>query len=354
MTRAALLAGLLVLLAGCGRTGPPVPPEQVAPQAPHDLRAEVADQAIQLAWTLPRRRADNARLRQLATLHVFRAEDAGTGDAKPALVSRGRVAGYAEVATIRMTDPAPAVIDGERMTVADRSALTPGRRYTYVVLAEDAHGRVSVPSPRISATFIAAPAVPGTVRAVAGDREVRLAWDPPAQLRDGSAPEGPLSYEILRAPSGDAPMTVIATTPVGATTFLDREVENERSYLYAVRALRTARDTLARGALSDRVSASPVDTTPPAAPADVVAVPSEATVRLSWRPSPEPDVARYLVYRGREGSPLERVGSAVPPAITFTDRDVPAGRWRYAVSAQDRSSRANESGRSAEVTVTVP
>jgi fibronectin type 3 domain-containing protein len=354
MTRAALLAACLVVLAGCGRTGPPVPPEQVAPQAPHDLRVAVADQAIELAWTLPRRRADNARLRQLAALHVFRAEDSGTGEAKPALASRGRVAGYAEVATIRMIDPAPAVIDGERMTIADRATLTPGRRYTYVVLAEDAHGRVSVPSPRISATFIAAPAMPARVRAVAGDREVRVEWEPPAQLRDGSAPEGPLAYEVLRAASADAPMELVTTTPAGATSYVDRGVENERSYLYAVRALREAQDTLARGAPSDRVAANPVDTTPPAAPLDVVAIPSEATVRLSWRASPEPDVARYLVYRGREGGGFERVGSAVPPATTFTDRDVPAGRWRYAVSAQDRSSRANESSRSAEVTVTVP
>ena len=354
MTRAAGLALLLVVLVGCGRTGPPIPPEQAAPQAPHDLRAVIADQAIELGFTLPRRRADNGRLRELATVHVFRAEDAGEGDVKPALVSRGRVAGYAEVATIRMSDPAPATIAAERMSVVDRATLTPGRRYTYVVLAEDAHGRVSVPSSRVSATLIAAPAAPADVRAVAGDREVRLEWRPPAQLRDGSAPAEPLAYEVLRTPSADAPLEVITATAPGATSFVDRGVENERSYLYAVRALRTARDTLARGPLSDRVAASPVDSTPPGPPTDVVAVPSQATVRLVWRASPEPDVARYLVYRGREGGPLERVGSAVPPATTFTDRDVPAGRWRYAVSAQDRSSRANESSRSAEVTVTVP
>jgi hypothetical protein len=70
--------------------------------------------------------------------------------------------------------------------------------------------------------------------------------------------------------------------------------------------------------------------------------------------SPDSDVRRYVVYRGRERAPLERVGSSDVPATTFVDREVPAGRWRYAVSAQDASSRANESARSAEVTVTVP
>jgi hypothetical protein len=44
----------------------------------------------------------------------------------------------------------------------------------------------------------------------------------------------------------------------------------------------------------------------------------------------------------------------VSPGTTYTDREVPAGRWRYAVSAQDTSSRANESTLSGEVTVVVP
>jgi hypothetical protein len=48
------------------------------------------------------------------------------------------------------------------------------------------------------------------------------------------------------------------------------------------------------------------------------------------------------------------VGSVQPPATTFVDRDVPPGRYRYAVTAQDTSARANESTRSNEVAVTVP
>jgi hypothetical protein len=106
--------------------------------------------------------------------------------------------------------------------------------------------------------------------------------------------------------------------------------------------------------MSARVSAMPVDTTPPKPPAELVAIPSQGAVRLAWIGSPDLDVARYVVYRAREGGALERVGSTAAPGTTFTDRDVPAGRWRYAVSAEDGSSRANESARSTEVTVTVP
>jgi hypothetical protein len=348
------LGGALVALTACGRAGAPVSPERVSPQPATDLSAVVVDRAVEIAWTMPNRRADNARLRDLAVMHVFRAEDDGAGDPKPALVSKGRVAGYAEVATVRMVDPAPALIGGGRVTLVDRAAMTPGRRYTYVVLAEDARGHVSPPSPRFSIALIASPVEPSDVRAVPGDREVRVEWRPPARLRDGASVDGPLVYEILRSAGPDAPPAVVAATASGATSYVDRNLDNERPYAYMVRALRAARGSVARGPASAAVTATPIDTTAPETPTDLVGIPSEGTVRLVWMPSPDPDVGRYIVYRGRDGAGLERVGSTATPGTTFVDRDVPAGRWRYAVSAQDGSSRANESARSVEVTVTVP
>jgi hypothetical protein len=341
----------LLLLAACGRTGLPVAPERVAPQPASNLSAVVLDGGIELAWTLPRHRADNVRLRDLAVLHVFRSEDDGSGEPKPAMVSGRTVAGYAAVAAIRTSDPAPATVAGDRMTFVDPTATTSGRRYSYVVLAEDARKHLSPPSERLSVARIAPPPVPGAVRATPGDREVRLEWRPGAGTGDD---ERRIVYQILRGAGEEAPLEVLTQTSAGATSLVDRGLDNERPYAYAVRALRTARGTVARSAMSARVTAMPVDTTPPKPPAEVVAIPSEGTVRLVWIGSPDLDVARYVVYRGREGAALERVGSTAAPGTTFTDRDVPAGRWRYAVSAEDASSRANESPHSAEVTVTVP
>jgi hypothetical protein len=350
-TSAALLAVAFLLLTACGRTGMPVAPERVSPQPALNLSAVVVERGIELAWTLPRRRADNVRLRDLAFLRVFRTEDGGDGDPKPALVSGRTVAGYTEVAAIRHDDPAPATVAGDRMTFVDPTAVTTGRRYSYVVLAEDARKHLSPPSERLSVPRIAPPPAPGALRATPGDREVRLEWRPGAATGDD---ERRIVYQILRSTGEDAPLDVLTTTSPGATSLVDRGLDNERSYAYAVRALRTVRGTVARSDESPRVSAMPVDTTPPKPPSEVVAVPSEGAVRLVWIGSPDADVGRYLIYRGREGGPLERVGSTASPGTTFTDREVTSGRWRYAVSAQDTSSRANESARSAEVTVTVP
>ncbi|HYE89469.1 MAG TPA: fibronectin type III domain-containing protein [Terriglobales bacterium] len=343
----------LLVLAACGRSGLPVAPERVTPLPAADVSVAVVDRVAEVAWTPPTRRADGARLRDLTLLRLFRSEDDGAGEPKPALADGRRVPGYTEVAVIAPGEPAPATFEGGRMVWVDRGPLTLGRRYTYVVLAEDGRGHVSPPSERASAWMIAAPVPPADVQTKPGEREVRLTWRPSATLIDGT-PARSVVYEILRAPGPDAPLDIVTVTAAGATEFVDRGLENERPYVYVVRALRTFRGTLARSQDSARVTGTAVDMTPPRVPADLAAVPSQGTVRLVWSASPDADVGRYVVYRAREGAALERVGSVAAPGVTFTDRDVPAGRWRYAVTAQDTSSRANESARSAEVTVTVP
>jgi hypothetical protein len=65
-------------------------------------------------------------------------------------------------------------------------------------------------------------------------------------------------------------------------------------------------------------------------------------------------VATYIVYRAARGGTPMRIGAVRPPTTTYIDRDVPPGTYRYTVTAQDASARANESGPSNEVTVTVP
>jgi len=352
--RALLVLGLAALpLAACGRKGRPVAPEARAPQAVLDLTGVVREAAIELTWTLPGRRVDNTRLRQLAQARVFRVDDAGTGEPKPALLDDGRIAGYTEVASIRLDTPAPQVAGG-RVTFTDLRGLAPGRRYTYVVLTGDPLGRISPPSRRASVTLIAAPEPPAGLTAAAGDAEVRLAWTAPARLLDGSAPTGDLAYEVLRAAAADAPLEPLRPGAVAGTTLSDRGLENDRTYYYAVRAVRTLHGTTAYGAATSPVAATPRDTTPPAPPANLVAIPSAGTVRLSWRPSPEPDVAGYVIYRAAADGGFARVGSTRTPTTLFTDRDVPSGSHRYAVTALDGAARPNESARSNEARVSVP
>ena len=346
---------VLLALAACGRKGPPVAPELRAPRAIVDLAGAVHASAIEISWTQPDHRVDNTRLRDPGlTTRIFRADDDGSGDPKAAMLVGDRIAGYAQIASLRGDQPSPAVARGRQLVFTDRQGLAHGRRYTYVVLVGDSQGRVAPPSTRVSVTHVPAAEPPADLVAVAGERQAQLTWQPPARLIDGSAPTAPFAYEVLRAPSADAELALVTRAPLAETAFTDRDLDNERAYSYAVRAVQTVSGTTAYSAPSARVAVTPRDMTPPTAPTDLVAIPSAGTVRLTWRASPESDVAAYIVYRVAGRGAFERVGSTRPPIATFVDRDLAPGTYRYVVTAQDSASRPNESGRSNEVTVTVP
>ena len=349
--RALALAAACVLGA-CGRAGPPVVPEVRVPMAISDLRGVIEEGAVSLAWTNPQRRADQSRVRDLSEARIYRSEDDGVVPPKPALLTLGKIAGYQEIAVIPLSGSAPGG-QGQTVRFVDRQGLRFGRRYTYVAVVEDSQRRVSPPSMRVSVRFIAPPEAPPPPEVDAGDGEVRVRWRPPERLLDGTAP-GPLSYEVSRAGTADGPAEAVFPLAIGETGFLDKNVENDRTYYYAVRAIREEAETVARGVPSPRVAATPGRTTPPAPPANLVAAPSGNAVRLSWTPSPDPNVATYVVYRAAARGSFVRIGSVRVPATTFTDRELPPGIYRYVVTGQDVTARANESTRSNEVTVTLP
>jgi hypothetical protein len=345
---------ILAVLGACGRKGPPVAPEHRVPQAVSDLRGVIRDGGVELRWSVPRRRADNTRLLDPGLARVFRVDDTGVGEPKPALLTHDRIAGYTEVGSVRLAEPPSPLVQNGRVVFTDQRDLVPGRRYTYVVVTSDVQGRTSAPSTRLTLSFVAAPEPPGNVRAEPGEREVRLSWQPPARFTDGTPVAGPLVYEVLRAGSPEAPLAPLVRTQPGVTSVTDRGLENDHGYFYAVRAVREEGTTTAEGAPTGRIAATPTDVTPPAQPGNLVAIPSAGTVRLSWTPGLDADLAVYVVYRADESGAFVRVGSVRVPGTTFTDRDLAPGRYRYAVTAQDASARANESVRSNEVSVTVP
>ena len=142
----ALLAALA--LAACGKKGPPVAPGLRLPAPVVDLTAAVREAAIELAWTNPAHRVDRTRLRDLTLARVYRVQDDGSREPPSALLANGGIAGWSEVATIRLAAPEPATLRGNRVVFSDDRGLALGRRYTYVVVAVDSLGRAGPPSHR--------------------------------------------------------------------------------------------------------------------------------------------------------------------------------------------------------------
>ena len=123
----ALLAALA--LAACGKKGPPVAPGLRLPAPVVDLSAAVREAAIELAWTNPAHRVDRTRLRDLTLARVYRVEDDGSREPPSALLANGGIAGWSEVATIRLAAPEPATLRGNRVVFSDDRGLALGRRY---------------------------------------------------------------------------------------------------------------------------------------------------------------------------------------------------------------------------------
>jgi hypothetical protein len=113
---------------------------------------------------------------------------------------------------------------------------------------------------------------------------------------------------------------------------------------------RCAADAAGRAAApSAPVTATPLDLTRPPAADDRRGGGRRRDSRGGERRSRR---ARYVVYRADSRRLTGRLHR--PPATTFVDRAVPAGAYRYVVTAQDASARANESARSNAATAVVP
>ena len=358
--RAGARGALLLLLAAgalvaCGKKGPPIAPELRVPAGPTGLHGAVDEQSVVVGWTGPGTRVDGSRLRAIALVQALPAG----GDQRRR--AQGRDALLRARGGLRRDrhdpdrNPAPATVQGTAVTWVDRRALSIGRRYVYVVTAEDALGRSSGPSERLVIPYLAAPRAPRALSASPGDRRISLTWQPPAELVDGSPAPGDLRYVVLRGPGAEGALAAITPTPVAGTAFTDEGVDNDTDYRYAVRAVRVDPAVSATGEISAAVVIAAANTTPPVAPANLLAVPSPGAVRLAWNPSASPDVTLYAIYRAGETGEFMRIATTMAISTVYLDRDVrPGATYRYAVTALDRARRPNESARSNEISVRVP
>ncbi len=351
-------------LAACGKRGPPVAPERRLPAAVQDLQAGVVGDGVRLSWSLPRIRIDRSALKEIRRTEVYRRqEDGAAGEpVRPALLTFGGlfgpppgVPGFERIADITLAEPAPAEIQGNLVSYTDAQGLVFGRRYTYVVVALDDQGRPSPPSNRVVVALAPAPGTPPRLDAQPGDSQVRLTWDPPATLADGSPAPADLVYDVFRATAPGTPGgRPLNSEPVAARQYLDLAVQNDVTYHYTVRA-RLGPGGPQSGP-SAVAAATPEDRTPPAQPRGLVAVVAGSTVRLAWQAVADADVAGYLVYRSTTaGRGHAKLSPAPQGATTYVDADVRAGQtYFYVVTAVDRGRRANESVPSPEASATLP
>lgn len=234
-----------------------------------------------------------------------------SGDATHYHVKRGTSPG-GPFAAVASNLAAPAYTD---TTVAN------GTTYFYVVSALNAGGE-SPDSPPVATSPVAPPPAPTGLTASPGNGWVAVAWNPSA---------GATGYNVRRATMRGGPYTLVATN-LSAPKYTDTTVLNGTTYYYVITALNAGGESALSSGSSKRLVA------PPAPPPRLTATPGNATVTLTW--SPSPGASRYHVKRAAgPGAPYAVIAS--PAWTTYTDLTVVNGKtYDYVVTA------ANEGGES--------
>ncbi len=320
--RKILPALAIVLMAGCGYEGSPLPPLANVPGRVTDLSVTQRSARLLVQFTPPQLTTEGFPVKPPLDLDVRVGPGSepvdeavwATGATK---LPRGELAkGSASYETPVSEWIGKQVIVGVRATGSNRKSSGWTFASTFVVPA---------------------PQIPSAVRADNTEQGIRLSW---------SGPES--AFRIFRK-TGNEPLQPVAD--VARPPWTDNSTQFGQQYTYAVQAIVKLPEASGAGHeaqsdLSGEISFTPKDEFPPATPSGLRAAAAPKSIELSWNGNDEADLAGYRVYRGVAGGPMRRVAEVELPA--YSDPDVEPGKlYRYGVSAVDRSS--NESAQTPPV-----
>ncbi|MEJ5913573.1 fibronectin type III domain-containing protein [Pseudokineococcus sp. 1T1Z-3] len=178
----------------------------------------------------------------------------------------------------------------ERTSFTD-TGLVNDQAYAYALVAVDARGNASQPSPAVSATptDLTAPAVPTGLVATPGDESATLTWDP--------GPDADLA--VVRVLQDGQ---LVASLPAGTTAWTATGLQVGRTYTYALVAVDGHGNASPASAPVDVV---PVDRTPPAVVTGTAVTALDRGLQVTWEGVD--DAARYRVLL--DGAPAGDVGA---------------------------------------------
>ncbi len=226
MQRVLLIAMMVFVLTGCGRKGPLVPPEAMAPAPIADLRVEQQGESFVISWTQPGREEGGVPLKNLAGFRVFRREVLPPGEDCEECPTAYKL--------IRTVDPEylqDVVRVGNSYTFVD-TGLETGKSYQYKIVAFKADGSESKQS-NLARRKKVVPPLPPVVHATSTSTGVILHWEPVAVAKDASL----LGYRVYRKRAGSAATQSLTVKPVQETSFEDLRLEGGETYDYTVRTV---------------------------------------------------------------------------------------------------------------------
>jgi len=385
--QALALAGLLLLLAACGKRGDPLPPPRNVPLATKELSLRQRGLEIILDLPYPTTTVSGLTLAGVEELEVLEAarpllppgpapalDTKGVAkDAKPVPPSPTPAPEAQEPA--KEAKPLPAiplpVLSPKEFAKEAKPLLTlKGSELSSAVAGDRLLARFLLPEAAAAGKVVRFYAV--RTRAKGGgwsDRSNVVSFlpkvppAPPAAVAvtakaegialDWKAVPGVVGYNVYRRQtdltSYGAPL--VAPEPT-ATQFLDSTARYGQRYFYTVCSV-ASRAPLVESALAAEREIDYQDRFPPVPPTDLAALPEVGKVRLVWRFSPSPDTVGYKIYRQDPGGEWRQLATLIAAGLEYLDTGLSSGIvFHYRVTAIDGV--GNESGPSAEVETRVP
>jgi len=332
----------VVGLIGCGKEGPPLPPEIRVAERTTDLSAFQQGDTAVLRWTYPSMTTAGQALTEVEAIRVWRAtlplgqEPPPPMSAQDRQLRRQLLEGEGEVIKTLDPDELSAITRGSTLVYRDDlvrwrelAADTQGALVIwYGVQTVCCRRRESELSTVARLEPQAPPVPPADLRLVAGVDGIDLEW---RQADD-------LATLVERSADGAA-WSAVTEQPVDGNQWRDSNAAQGHSWSYRLRSVRR----LEGGAQVIGESSPPAlvnhpDTYAPKTPSDVVCLPEGVRVRVRWQVVAGADT--YRVSR-RMGETVEILADDLL-AIELTDGSPPLGELIYLVVAIDSAGNESE------------
>lgn len=344
---AVLLAPLALAPLGCGKRGDPTPPPRTIAQPVADLAVRLRGLEVALEFGHPKTTLAGLALPGLSEVAVFEATKPAPEGAPPPISAAELEAAAKQLLSLSGAELAGA-LSGDRLTVRFRleeSALEPPTARFYAVRTLATGGEWSPWSNVATLVPRRAPEPPSGLQATARKGGVELAWTAPPGAIEG--------YQVYRR---EATRTTygapIAALDAAATGYQDATARYDQRYIYTVCAVGAKTPAVVESAPAGEREIDYQDRFAPEPPRALRALGGPNEARLLWEPSPDPDVAGYVVFRADPEQEFRRVTAEPVAGLSHLDGGLASGLvFRYRVAAIDRAGNLGEPGETVEARV---
>lgn len=350
----AVVTAVFLTVAGCGKEGPPLPPEIKVAERTTDLTAfQEGDEAV-LRWSYPTMTTAGQTLNQLEEIEIWRAAMPVAQEPPPPVSPQDRqlqrqlLEGQGEM--IRALGPediaeatrGPAILFRDDLEQWRKSAVEPDSLVLwYGVRTVCCRHRESEFSNIVRMEPQAPPLPPTDLTLQAGKEGIDLEWTPAADAKT----------LVERSPDG-AIWTSVTEDAVEGASWRDRDAPQGQAWSYRLRSMvGVPGGGRVVGQPCEPARIEHPDTYPPEIPSDIVCLPEGAQVRVRWRAVV--GAVAYGVSRQNGDQPRE-VLTDEHGAIEFTDTSPPLGELIYFVTARDAAGNRSDEASCVVVMGAVP